>query len=922
MTRRRRWLCAAASLAVALASSARGETSGADGSANAGASASADSSAGGAGPEASVAGPSAAPLVPLFRPEEQLLLQVRTDKWILDDAFTGYSTPTGTYLPLGDFVRLLDLAIDVDGDNGRAEGWFIDPANTFRIDVKGGFVETKQGRRPLKPGDAVVALGDIYVRPAVLSEWFPLQADVSLPRQQVQLKLLATFPFEAKMERSEMRGLIGAGMSKPVAYPREATLYRMMSTPALDVNVRATTGKGQQSTSEYDVRASGDLGFMSADLFVTGDRDNAVSDMRFVMRRRDPDRQMLGPLGLSLIELGDTSSVAEPIGIRTRTGRGIAIGNLPVDQGSVFDKIDMRGELPIGYDVELYRNDVLIGSVDHGVNGRYEFLQVPLEYGLNILRLVFYGPHGERREEVRQINAGEGRVPKGEFQFAASAIQQDRNLVPIRADTAPVFGPDAGEVRAVAAAQYGLSSRVTAVAGLASFTVDGKRRLQGNAGIRTNLGSSALQLDAAFQGSGAWAIQSGLAGRLLGTSYVLQHSEYGGDFVDELRSTIGSYRRDTQLRLDRAFNLGSRVLATNLIAERSEHDGATDWNSTFRASTSISRWLVSNSFNYRRFKSDSFSSENLDGTFELNGVVQDWGVRAGIDYFLKPGSKLRDLNLAVDRNLGRGAVLRFTIFHQLSDGHGTIAGVSLSRRVGAFDMGGDLLYDSSKNSFVVGIRAGFSLGNPLGTWRFEPPGLARGGSLVAVAFRDLNGDGRQEAGEPPLEGIGFRGGSGEVLTNSSGMALVTGLGDGRPAQVSMMTDTLPDPYMFPTRPGVEVVPRPGRTHRSFFPVVAMSEVEGHAFFEGGESKRAVSNVQLQLVNSKSEVIASARTEYDGYFFIERVPPGDYRIRIDPDQAAKLNIKLVGDLPVTATAEGGLVGQLAVNIVRRDSGASK
>jgi len=102
----------------------------------------------------------------------------------------------------------------------------------------------------------------------------------------------------------------------------------------------------------------------------------------------------------------------------------------------------------------------------------------------------------------------------------------------------------------------------------------------------------------------------------------------------------------------------------------------------------------------------------------------------------------------------------------------------------------------------------------------------------------------------------------------------------------------------------------------------MSEVEGHAFFEGGESKRAVSNVQLQLVNSKSEVIASARTEYDGYFFLERVPPGDYRIRIDPDQAAKLNIKLVGDLPVTATAEGGLVGQLAVNIVRRDSGASK
>jgi hypothetical protein len=911
MTQPRRWLCAAASLAIALASSARGA-----------AEAAAEGTAEAAAPLSPGAAPSAAPIVPVFRPEEQLLLQVRTDKWILDQAFTGYSTPTGVYLPLGDFARLLDLAIDVDAENGRADGWYLKPANTFRLNVNGGFVETKDGRVPLKPGDAVVALGDIYVRPAVLAQWFPLQVDVSLPRQEVQLKLLTTFPFEAKLQREEKRQLIGAGAQPRIAYPREATLYRMMTTPSLDVNIRATTGKGQQSTSEYDARASGDLAFMNADLFVTGNRDNAISDMRFVLRRRDPDRQMLGPLGLSLIEVGDTSSAAEPIGVRTRTGRGIVIGNLPLDQGSVFDKIDLRGELPIGYEVELYRNDVLIGSVDQGVNGRYEFPQVPLEFGLNVLRLVFYGPHGERREEVRQINAGEGRLAKGEFQFAASAIQQDKNLIPINGDTIPISSLDAGEIRAVATAQYGLSSRMTAVAGLASFTVNGDRRLQGNAGLRTNLGSAAMQFDAAFQNSGSWALQAGLAGRILGTSYVLQHAEYGGDFIDELRTTLGSYRRDTQLRLDRAFNLGSRILATNFVGERSQHDGATDWNATFRASTSVSRWLVSNSFIYRRFDSDSFSTENLDGTFELNGVVQKWGVRAGIDYSLRPGNKLRDLNVAIDRDLGQGALLRFTVFRQLSDGNGTAVGVSLSRRVGVFDMGGDLLYDSRTKSFVAGIRASFSLGNPLGSWRFEPPGLARGGSLVAIAFRDLNGDGRREPGEPPLQGVGFRGGAGEVQTNSSGMALITGLGDGRPAQVSMLTDSLPDPYMFPSRPGVEVVPRPGRTHRSLFPVVAVSEVEGHAFFEGGENRRAVSNVQLQLVNSKGDVISSVRTEYDGYFFIDRVPPGAYRIRIDPDQAGKLNIRLAADVPVTATPEGGLIGKLVVNIVRQDTAASK
>jgi hypothetical protein len=152
------------------------------------------------------------------------------------------------------------------------------------------------------------------------------------------------------------------------------------------------------------------------------------------------------------------------------------------------------------------------------------------------------------------------------------------------------------------------------------------------------------------------------------------------------------------------------------------------------------------------------------------------------------------------------------------------------------------------------------------------------------------------------------------------MALLTGLGDGRPAQVSMLTETLPDPYMFPSRPGVEVVPRPGRTHRTMFPVVAVSEVEGHAYFRGGETERAVSNVQLQLVDMNNDVIASVRTEYDGYFFIERVPPGVYRIRIDPDQAAKLKIRLVDEVQVRAGADGGLIGKLVVNIVRKDGGA--
>lgn len=55
--------------------------------------------------------------------------------------------------------------------------------------------------------------------------------------------------------------------------------------------------------------------------------------------------------------------------------------------------------------------------------------------------------------------------------------------------------------------------------------------------------------------------------------------------------------------------------------------------------------------------------------------------------------------------------------------------------------------------------------------------------------------------------------------------------------------------------------------------------------------------------------------HDGYFYFERVPPGHYMLRIDPDQAAKLGIRLLSDVVVKAGADGGLVSDLNVRIGR-------
>ncbi|HEX5644806.1 MAG TPA: carboxypeptidase-like regulatory domain-containing protein, partial [Erythrobacter sp.] len=60
------------------------------------------------------------------------------------------------------------------------------------------------------------------------------------------------------------------------------------------------------------------------------------------------------------------------------------------------------------------------------------------------------------------------------------------------------------------------------------------------------------------------------------------------------------------------------------------------------------------------------------------------------------------------------------------------------------------------------------------------------------------------------------------------------------------------------------------------------------FVSDGKAK-GVSGVRLNLTEVGGRVVGVVRTELDGYFFFEQVPPGRYRLTIDPDQATRLNL---------------------------------
>src|SRR3546814_10416771 len=68
-----------------------------------------------------------------------------------------------------------------------------------------------------------------------------------------------------------------------------------------------------------------------------------------------------------------------------------------------FDKTSFRGDLPAGWDAELYRNGQLLAFATLNGDGRYEFLDVPLQYGTNRFEIVLYGSQGQIRRELNQL---------------------------------------------------------------------------------------------------------------------------------------------------------------------------------------------------------------------------------------------------------------------------------------------------------------------------------------------------------------------------------------------------------------------------------------------------------------------------------------------------------------------------------------
>lgn len=856
------------------------------------------------------------PDVDLIRDDDLLLVEVMLGRLTVTDSLGVYASPAGLLIPVGELSRLLDVDINVQIGEQRIVGTIGQARRSVVADRTNAIIRVDGNTQLLIQGDMVVGANDIFVRASLLEKLLPVR--VNFDEQALRLELAARepLPIQSRLDRlARLRGLGDGGAARDEVYKVRSS-PKFLTLPSFDVSLEA--GAQERTPNypyRYDVRAGGDLLFSNFQGFVGSDQKGKPVTARVLLERRDADGHALGPLGISRISAGDIYTPALSLGARSLGGRGVSLSTAPLAQTSVFGRIDLRGELPIGYDVELYVNDVLRSGQSTPVQGRYEFRDVPLTRGINIIRIVAYGPRGERTEDVRVVNVGGGQLEPGQLVLDVGAAQQERTVIDLSSrDSNLVTGPGVGDLRVTASLAYGLTENVTLAGGVATYSPTGlDSRKVGTVGVRTSVSGIATQIDVARDDKGGTAAAVALAGEMQSVSAVVRHSEYRRGFVDETIPRGGDGRalsRSSEVDLDwqlRSF-FGLNVPMSLRVTRDQYAGGDRNWSGLLRASSPIGGLYVSTGFDFERSEPAIGNVSNrLSGLLTVSSFAMfQWQLRASLDYELLPSTKLRALSVTADRNLSESSALRLGLGQSFQGDKDTTIQLSAIRRLAFADLSLDGQYSRPGHDWRIGLQLAFSLvANPLGGgYGFYRPGAATGGNAAFQAFLDRNGNGRFDRDEEPVPGVSMPGSGGEeVVTDAKGRAVVTGLGYGVVAQVRTNLDNVPLDNVAGPPPVIEFTPRAGTVAVINYPIQAKGEVLVGIFVRRGERKTGLSAVMLRAIGDNGET-HEGLTEYDGSYLFDALRPGRYRIELVERQAKRLSMRLEAPIEFIIGPNGG------------------
>jgi hypothetical protein len=836
-------------------------------------------------------------------PDDQFLLDVRIRQLRLGEGVRAYATPEGTCIVFGDFLATLDVPMKINLTARQASGWAFKEENRISIDLAARQVSYRGKSEALAAGTVREVPEGWCVESAALTRWFGIGVRPMTSGSVLMLESEAKLPVELAVERQQRAAQIRPARFDLSKLPQVRLPYRMWRAPALDfvvsggVTYRAKDGvKVDRRTSIY---AAGEIATLSYDAQLSTNDKGMPRNLRLRAYRSDPDGGLLGPLHATHFGFGDVAGLDSRLTGSSASGRGAIVTNRPLFAQAAFDRTRFEGDLPSGWDAEIYRNGELLAFAKPTSDQRYLFEDVQLLYGENRISIVLYGPQGQIRTRDETINVGQDNVPPGKTWYWAGANQPGRDLASFEHPPDEAQRPRA---QAAVSVEHGLNERTSVGALARMMLIDDERLTFVEGTMRRSIGQALVEVGIAGDSSGGKAARAQLLAKF-GSVNVSAEALAANDF--HLRGNRATSLRDYRVALDVPLRIGRAVIPAHADVHWTDRlDGTRQLEAAARLSATIDRFNLASDLRYRKqyLRSGPAPPGELNLALIGAGRVGAVRLRGSTSFDVSPQARFRTAELSAYWSASERTDWEGGLIYDAAARRGR-ARVTHVRRLDSMAVAvtGEA---ASDGSVALGFNLNFSL-NPAGGLKLYRQPLAAAGAVNARVYRDLNDNGVRDPSEPLEKGALITTGRrlSEKATDARGNVLVGGLATFTPVTVGIDESSLADPMLVPRKALQVVVPRPGVPADVEIGLVGGGDVEGAIVKSGGIG---FEGLDLELVGADGKTAATTRTDFDGFFLFERVPYGEYRIRLTKDSAEATGLAPNLDVRVSVSAAKSIV----------------
>lgn len=823
---------------------------------------------------------------------EVLLLRPKADKFIMDNEIAAIKKDGQIYYALQDLINNLELSIDYNQDKKTGSGWFLREDWLIRMDFITGEVVSRGKTYKVSDKDILEDGGMTYISQSVAQNWMDIKTEPEISLQYLDIRTPVPFPALARHNRNENK--VGKNARLRPVLPRLETEQKMLDINLAEIqeNVRFQSRPDKPNTVTHQniTTIQGDVLKHSLNATSFWDKTEKLTSVRATLSKEDENPVLLGPLKARSYSLGDTDIAQVPLTGSSTQELGFRVGNSPL-RNIDFQSTTVSGDALPGWDVELYRDGILVDRIHISDDSHYEFREVELYAGDNLFEVFFYGPQGEIRSENFNLPVTQEFLAKQDNTYDVSlSFSESQLYTKNKSDDV-----DANTPHLVARYNKQIGSALT-YAGLNAKQENGEAKAYLGAGFTDVVKGFIIDGNAASDEKGATAFELGARKTIddwrLSLTGNLQDEKFQADGEDS--ANVMGVRASANKSFKMPFSSYSTLSASAQYGVRA--DDSIQTSGLLGISNQIGRLNLSSTTSYTKISNlpagaseDAFINNTLSARMNLGRTF----TTAGVSLNVKPEQKVDNYFGQLSYQPSSAISTDLRVEHdpdtKLSEGR-----LSLNYRHDKFRLTPFISMDT-ESKLETGVRLTTTLvddpSKALPT--FTGTRVIGRGLLSAFVFHDKNGnnifDGDDEAlPDVVVEAINV---SKRSPTNDKGYSLLTDLPENFVTDIHLDQSTLPDPFMIAAFDGVSIFPRAGEMVNLTFPVHVAGEISGMVTLKDAQqNEKPVSGVGMKLipVNNGAKGVIDSFVATDGFYAFSNVPPGNYLLTIDTKALGRIH----------------------------------